>query len=68
MQVRWYVKYREYGSKDAEVVRSFDSAEDADSFKSRLMNGGGGLFGQFHEVYISNRPGRRVIEDEYNVW
>lgn len=58
MATTFYVKYCEREKKDAkaELAGEFNDVVEAEQYKSKLINGGAGLFGILHDVWIDAIP------------
>lgn len=47
-----FVKIKEHGSDTYDVDGIYADPHDAEEHKSRLLNGAGGLFGLYHEIWV----------------
>lgn len=61
---KFYVKYREVGKRPVSTAGEFLSLPEAEDFCSKLRAGSGGLFGVFHDVYVTDRATRVVSKKE----
>jgi len=54
MDKLWYVKYREHGQQSTVIAGAFNSDVAAENYCSKLRAGAGGLFGLYHDIYVTD--------------